>query len=498
MIEIDLATIAQGASNPLFSFWFLVKNGGWVAFIIVFLWGFFLLWKNYIGTRWFSKVKYLLLAIDVPELLEPNLKAVEHIFSQVSGIQKSPNFLEKYWEGVGQESISFELVSDGGNVQFFVWTPEYYRDLVEAAIYAQYPEAEISLAQDYTDGFPTEFPDEQVDFWGTQLILAKDAAYPLRSYLNFEYSLAQAFADPMAALLEIFNRLRPGEQVWLQITLAPVPPDHPWRKQAEATMKKLVGAKVVTPKTWLDKLFEPISAIFIAIVDAIVPGTPMADAKAVREVPSLMQYLTPSEQDVVRAIGLKMEKQGFLTKIRLAYVGRKEVFSKATRVGAIMGAIKQFNTENLNALKPSSDVTTKASYFFVKRRVAEKQHKLVKAMMKRSLGSGAAGFGQVLNVEELATLWHFPTETVKAPLVARAASKKVVPPTNLPEDFESVLVNAPPAGSSPEPTVGAPAASPQTFPTTQAPTEPPASSPAIAQPEPSNPDEQPPLDLPVV
>jgi hypothetical protein len=38
----------------------------------------------------------------------------------------------------------------------------------------------------------------------------------------------------------------------------------------------------------------------------------------------------------------------------------------------------------------------------------------------------------VLNVEELATLWHFPGQILKVPTLERIESKEASPPTNLP------------------------------------------------------------------
>ncbi|MFM7088698.1 MAG: hypothetical protein ACKOW9_04160, partial [Candidatus Paceibacterota bacterium] len=38
----------------------------------------------------------------------------------------------------------------------------------------------------------------------------------------------------------------------------------------------------------------------------------------------------------------------------------------------------------------------------------------------------------VLNVEELASLWHFPGQILKVPTLQRIESKEAAPPTNLP------------------------------------------------------------------
>ncbi len=57
--------------------------------------------------------------------------------------------------------------------------------------------------------------------------------------------------------------------------------------------------------------------------------------------------------------------------------------------------------------------------------------KIVNNYRKRSLGNGTSK-KFIFNIEELATLWHFPMSQVKAPLIKKAEVKKVEPPFNLP------------------------------------------------------------------
>ncbi|HYE60169.1 MAG TPA: hypothetical protein VEA18_03220 [Candidatus Kapabacteria bacterium] len=52
------------------------------------------------------------------------------------------------------------------------------------------------------------------------------------------------------------------------------------------------------------------------------------------------------------------------------------------------------------------------------------------AYKKRKLKAGANPF--ILNVSELATIWHFPMSHVKTPLLQKAQGKKAEPPAGLP------------------------------------------------------------------
>jgi hypothetical protein len=60
-----------------------------------------------------------------------------------------------------------------------------------------------------------------------------------------------------------------------------------------------------------------------------------------------------------------------------------------------------------------------------------RKSKIVRNYKGRSYSSG--GTPGVLNVEEIATLWHFPLESVvKAPMIQKAPGRKSEPPMSLP------------------------------------------------------------------
>jgi hypothetical protein len=82
----------------------------------------------------------------------------------------------------------------------------------------------------------------------------------------------------------------------------------------------------------------------------------------------------------------------------------------------------------MNSLKPDAPTMTKANYAFAKTRKAYKQRVLMK--MLRSRVFFEKGF--ILNIEELATLFHFPTVAVQAPMTPYVELKKGGPPVDLP------------------------------------------------------------------
>jgi hypothetical protein len=120
----------------------------------------------------------------------------------------------------------------------------------------------------------------------------------------------------------------------------------------------------------------------------------------------------------------------------MVYLAEKEVMNKGKVFGGFVGYMKQFTATDLNGLKPDMDRTgTSTAYFFRDRHLNVKKNHVFKNYVKRSVPGGRSP--SYLNVEELATLWHFPIEgVVKAPLIQKTAGRKAEPPMSLPQDEE--------------------------------------------------------------
>lgn len=435
MLELGFFTIdftpllAAVSRSPLHALAYLFVHGGFIPIVYALGWGFFQMYMNNIQGKYVSKWQRVTLAIDIPRDNEKSPKAVELIFTQIAGAQSSPNFVERYFDGKVQEPFSFEIASHEGIVRYYIQTTAQFRDLVEASVFAQYPDAQITEVEDYTTGMPEDFPNEEWNLWGTEMELYGDQAYPIRTYPQFEHQLSGEFIDPMAALLEVMSKMGPGEHAWMQLVLVPI--NDAWKKDAAKLARKLAGIKEKPkPPSLADQALGLPTKVFEVVAPQLFGAAPAAPKK--EEPPSLMQHLTPGESRAIEAIQYKAAKTGFLVKFRIIYVGKKPSFHKGRGVTSLVGAIKQFNTQDMNGFKPNKRMTTKIDYWRVKERVAARQRAIMRNYKLRSPFNGI--FPHVLNVEELATLWHFPVISVRAPMVAKTESKRREPPASLPTD----------------------------------------------------------------
>ena len=262
----------------------------------------------------------------------------------------------------------------------------------------------------------------------------KEDPYPLKTYIEFEDKVSGEFKDPMAAVLENFSRLGPGEHAWFQIVITATDQKDA-RARAEKLINKIKGIKEKPKVTMLDHAVDfPIKATETLLAGLLGSGGGEGEKKPDKkeEYPKMLA-LTPGERSVLEAIEHKASKIGFMTKMRFIYAGKKTVMKKPRAVHPFIGAIKQVNTFNMQSLKPESKhvgVNGTLWWFKDQRNNIRKNH-LYHAYVSRSNWQGLEQF--FLANDELATLWHFPIlSQVKAPQLQRTEAKRTEPPANIP------------------------------------------------------------------
>ncbi len=410
---------------------------GWAIVAIVFLSMLEIAWRKYRQKKYMNKWRWVLLAVDVPPLFVQTHKSVEQIFAHLSGSSVTPRIGERYWMGKRQKWFSFEIISIEGYIQFLIRTEAQHRDLVEAAIYAQYPEAEITEVEDYINGYPTRFPNDVYDVFGVDFKLADKDAFPIRTYPDFEYTVSKdvSIADPIGGILENFTRIGAGENLWMQIVIEPT--NNKWKKKGIEIVKKLIA------NAYKDEKHDPWYAAISGLPQALGQEAlnvwhwefvnEDATDKKKKDEPGTVMNLPPGLKSTVEAVEQKIAKTGFKTKIRVMYIARKEVYNPDRCVDGVVGAMSQFNSQSRNGIVPYR--LTKAFYWFKMMRLGWIKTIFAGSFKKRKTKAGGPQF--ILNIEELATVWHFPLPSVKAPLVQKTSVKKAEPPMNLPvETFE--------------------------------------------------------------
>lgn len=427
--NIDWPVIVFGVARQVMhilaiSWWVLIPLG------LFFVWREFWVWG--LNRMWKKSIEWVLLEIKIPRNILKTPKAMENIFATLHAVYATePGFEDIYFKGSHLLWFTFELVGYAGGVHFYVRCPKQHRNLVESALYSEFPDAELSESEDYTALMPDVLPNETYDLWGNDFVLAKPNPYPIKTYPFFEANVEEQRLDPIAAITEVMSRLKEGEAIWLQYLIRPVS-DY-WKAEGEEVRDKIMQRKKEKEPSAIDALVTGLVQFLknLSLAPAEHPVWPEA---AKKDDKMKMLHLSPGERLILEGVENKISKLGFEAAIRFVYIDRQDSFSPAN-IAATNGAFKQFSTLDMNSFRPLADtitfvtskkLTTKSWFrkqkLFVRKRLMYDMYKLRWFPPKFS----------ILNTEELATIFHFPLVYVEAPLLRRLETRKGEPPPNLP------------------------------------------------------------------
>lgn len=398
------------------------------------------LWLHYIRQDFISGIKWTLLEIVPPREVLRSPKSMELFFTNALYHWSMKGGLEQYWQGAVWFWFSLEIVSIDGQVHFFIRTPSRVKDLIETQMYAQYPQAQVKEVDDYTLAIDEISYKSKWNLWACEFQLAKADAYPIKTYVDFgldkdpkeEYKV-----DPISPIVELFASIQKGEQMWLQYVVRPTKKEYPtkgtWFKTHD----------------WIKEGEEQLSKL-------------LKPYKSVKDEGARIEIRVPDfYKKKVEGLTNKMSKIGFDVGIRACYLAKKEIFPIGSRTNNsrnIRLILRQFSNPDSNSFerKNSTQADAYNGFFLIgPETITLLANRMLNKYRARTFFYGKMRdkiFSQknvhwpvsvwikayykskffVLNVEELATLWHFPGQILKVPTLERIESKEAAPPTNLP------------------------------------------------------------------
>lgn len=420
--------VSQFLKNALYYWWL------WLAILLYPPAKYLYLWTIR-ELNFFNKIKWVLLEIKLPATVEKTPKAMENVFHAIWPLYDPPATIRDYWiKGSWLLYYSLEIVGRKGEIHFYIRTPATHRSLVEYALYAEYPNIEITEAEDYVDKFG-ELPNEKYDIWGADQRLIKSDVYPLRTYEYWETEMTrpEKRIDPLATLLEHLTSLEEDEECWIQIRISPSSDElRPYTKECQKVINELMKRAAPKEMSVLEQL--ELSKAPFDIADVLIGGKPIPDRAPQPEAPGFdvgLMKLSPGETEVLRAIEENIGKYFYESNIRFLYIANREIFSPPRGVAPLVGFFSQFSSRNLNGLAPDKTKTKVMPWFFEKRRLFMKKRKLYRYYRARMWPWHRPPY--ILSTAELATIFHFPSkETAPSVGVPRIEIKTGGAPPNLP------------------------------------------------------------------
>ena len=341
---------------------------------------------------WFQQLRFQTLRILVPKNNEKTPLAAEQMFAALHGIYKQGAEFQDY--------LSFEISSREKYIQFYVHTPDFLKDFVEGQIYSQYPNAEITPVDDYTIEEKDNIEAGKLKIAGTELSLTNLDVYPIKTFLNFE-------VDPLAAITGVLSKLEKTEEIWLQILLRPVADD--WQKKGSAHVQAVKSGAISHEGIFfslLGSLMRFLSGVLNTILSGVTPPSSKAEEKKEES------KLPGTVEAGLKGVEEKSTKLGFEINIRILALSPDERIAQS-KLSSAVAAFKQYNLLNLNGFRASA-ITADLNFY--------------RAYRSRAFLNS----GYLLNIEELASIFHLPNISVETPNIVWAGSKKGEPPANLP------------------------------------------------------------------
>lgn len=334
--------------------------------------------------------EHCLLMLEVPRTNDKKELAAEQMLAALHGILRTKKEIKT--SSTLQEHISLEIAAIGQRIRFYIWTPKHLQAFVEGQIYAQYPTAQIyEQTEDYADRRL-----HQTVVHSAELTLIDNETIPIKTFPSFE-------VDPLAAITATLAKLdKEDEEMWIQLNSRPVPDS--WHRRGMKTIERIKKGRGLFGGGAGGTAISYASQVFGALAkppaNAGTPGAPTEPE------------LSERDKQRITAIQEKGTKLGYQVKIRLLYAGHDQHTAKL-RMQALVGAFKQFNTTNLNGFE-----ATAASF---------SRDKQLEYQTRLFIDSGS-----ILNIEELASLFHLPHTSVETPNIVWATAKTAEPPPNLP------------------------------------------------------------------
>ncbi len=420
MLE-DLLLVVTGFSTAFLASWFIVLP-------ILLYYAFRVLWDGHAVGQHFMKQNDILLEIVPPRNIEASPKNMEIFFNTLTAVDSNPNVIDKYADGKMNALFSFEIESRGGEVHFYVRMPGGFRDFVESALYAAYPNAQIVEADDYAQKMvPKVMPNKDYTMWAVDYKLLKHDAHPIRTYKKFEEDITGKMLDPLNTLIEHMSTLPPGQNMWLQYIIQPE--KSAWAETVgRAEIDKFLGRKT-TPegsRFWKD-LKDVFFGVFVAWSKPVEYSAWDGGGGGDDEQP-LEFRLTPGEKQTLTALEENLSKAMFTVKMRVVIIGNRDGFTKANVSAMNGGTIKQFNDGLHNSIAPDGDTKTDADYV-MKDEIGTRR---MRQIMDRYRDRDPSGTMFHFSSEELATVFHLPDMSVVSPGVKFVDAQHGGAPANLP------------------------------------------------------------------
>ena len=374
-------------------------------------------WIYYVRTAFAISNDRVTLLVKLPREVTKSPEAMERVISQIHNPNNPDNPYQGWIDGKHPLIFSFELVSIGGEVRFYVNVPKKKtKNAIEAQLYAQYPGIEITEELlEYTAEITWD--PEKYEYMSFHMGKKEDQEYPIRTYIDCgldKLPKEEEKIDPIAPMLEQLANAKRHERIWVQILARP---------HAKKGFKN--GELKETP-TWEKSVLEKIDKML-----GRESGKKTGPAEFEEQ-----PRLTTGERDMVAAMERNATKYAYETAIRWMYITEAGKFD-GDFIGPMIRSFSEYDLINRNGIGARWRTDFDYNLFvdpFGSKRKRYKKAELREYKLRSYTHYTGADKPKVFTAEELATMYHIPGRAVVTPGLDRISSTRGEAPANLPTE----------------------------------------------------------------
>ncbi|MFH1968177.1 MAG: type IV secretory system conjugative DNA transfer family protein [bacterium] len=307
-------------------------------------------------------------------------------------------------------SVAFEIASQigGSDISFYVAVPKYLESVFEKYVQGVYPSAVVDkVPQDYTIFEP------QGATAAAYLRLSQNFLFPISTYQTLE-------KDPLSLITNDLSKISANEGGAVQVIIRPLSALS-LRKKGEKALKKIREGRDVRTAA-IQALHGPV----MEMIETLLNPGPKNQNKNPQQ---LDQFGMPRQQGFDQkgydAIQSKIQKQPFEANVRV--VASAQTQARAEEIlNHLIGAFSQYSLSAINSLEPKH----------------VRGRELKKLIYDFSFRNFNPGHASILNLEELASIYHFPSHFIETPYIKAAKSASAAPPSDLPEEGTNLIGEA--------------------------------------------------------
>ncbi|MEK7068138.1 MAG: hypothetical protein AAB956_04025, partial [Patescibacteria group bacterium] len=306
------------------------------------------------------------------------------------------------WLGGRTDHMALEIIAQDGLIAFYLAVPKMLKEFMEQQVHAQYPHASLEEVVDYNIFSPRGVT------LGANLFCGRSWGFPLKTYKQFE-------ADPLNSITNAMSKIVSGDGAAVQFIVRSAPKS--WRQAGVKLASAMQQGKSLHEASGVGAVLKSLH-----IINSLVPSS--SSKKSSSSASKESYKLSPLEEEMVKGIEQKASKAGLEVNIRL-------VASSHTRETAdlylnnLINAFGQFNVyqygNQFKFKRPRS--LDHFLYNFVHRVPVERKR-------------------MIMNVEELASLYHFPLPSTETPNIRWMTARRAAAPVNMPTEGLALGVNS--------------------------------------------------------